>query len=514
MLCRHIAALARGSARARAGTRPLMVPPFTGAKLTFGVSAPGSVPAICAMILAMRRPCSGFGLSILLLIVSACTEAPQPPPAVRWAKGFAPSGTSSRYLGVAAMGDGVVAVGQYEATGELPGPATRAVVVKYDSAGALQWTLTPFSEGEVSHGAAAATAPGDVVYVAGQAGAHAALARVRGEATEWVRVATGPGESQFAAVAAAADGSVYAVGTVTGRSPAVFGARAEIASPIEGASLVLVKYDASGNAVWARGVQAAQTESNYKGVAVASDGAVHAAGWLDQFDEPITLAGDTPFKGAFKVGNNALLVRYDAGGALAWHRSVEKASSHSNYFGIAGAPDGALYCIGTFVGEDRVSLGNGVSVKGHGIGATALVKYDVDGKVRWATPILSRQGGALPIALAFDGRIVVSGALHDIGPHEFGARVSLAGSPGKSTGFVAAFDPQGRSVWARSVAGGDSSLNGVAPGPAGTIYAAGWFRGAKLDVGDGVSVEGRSAENGFIVAYASKLGASPRKDPQ
>ena len=121
-------------------------------------------------------------------------------------------------------------------------------------------------------------------------------------------------------------------------------------------NIVLVKYDASGNALWARTVVSGHS-SEFHGVAVDPAGNVYAAG-TTRSDAVITF---DPGVGA--AGNSlhacALLVKYDAAGNAVWARTGA-GPSDAAFDGVAVDAAGNVGAAQEKRFPDRVHDGGGV----------------------------------------------------------------------------------------------------------------------------------------------------------
>ena len=141
---------------------------------------------------------------------------------------------------------------------------------------------------------------------------------------------------------------------------------------------VLVKYDSAGDAQWVSYPTATPGNCSFNGVAIDSDGTIHAAGYqsgLGTYDygTGITATGGSEF------GNNALKVVYDSTGTAASARSAAVAASGDSKF-YAAAADGAgnVYAAGYLFGTDEYTFADGVSATGaNGTGGpnVVVVKY-------------------------------------------------------------------------------------------------------------------------------------------
>ena len=165
---------------------------------------------------------------------------------------------------------------------------------------------------------------------------------------QWARTMTSaPVEySKFFGVAVAPDGSVYAAGYVHGTCTYDFGNSVTATGTSISANIVLVKYNSSGTAQWAKTVTAGNGNSRFSGVSVASDGSVYAAGFINgtatyDFGNSVTAAGTN-------VDWNIVLVKYNSSGVAQWARTVITGSNDSWFNSVSVASDGSVYAAGVY----------------------------------------------------------------------------------------------------------------------------------------------------------------------
>ena|GEM_PF-1411465 len=293
--------------------------------------------------------------------------------------------------GIFDYGNGTTAAGA-NATGNNP------VLVKYDQFGDAQWAMTTIT-GVIAEFNSVAVCPIDgSVYAAGRqvgtgifdygngqtaTGVHtvenAVLVKYdQHGTTQWARTITaGTGNAQFYAVAVAADGSVYAAGRQIGTGTFEYG----IGTTATGASAnnnpVLVKYDSTGDAIWARTIIPPGTGSAlFYSVAVAPNGDVYTAG--------------NQGTGTFNYGNgditvassdSLVLVKYNSTGDAQWARTTSEDDAPSNIASFNGVAIGAtsdngVYAVGSqnIAGRDY-TYGVGVIIAGTAAANPMLVKY-------------------------------------------------------------------------------------------------------------------------------------------
>ena len=288
----------------------------------------------------------------------------------------------------------------------------------------------------------------------------------------------GPSSDVAEAVAAGQDGAVYVAGTFEGTADFGNGISATSAGDSDA---FLVKYDAAGDAVWARRAGTDVFNDFGEGVAVAESGAVYLAG---------TFTGIATFDGGARPDTSittrndfdAFLARYTADGDLDWVRRVGGPLQDVGR-AVAVQPsfenDGAVALVGSFTGS--AEAGDTTLTSAGGSDAFAAV-FDAAGTLLWA-----RSAGGTDSDVAYDAAFAFeadtlpgSGALYLAGQFSgvavFGPGVAVQ-SAGLGDAFVARYGRDGAPRWAARVGG------------AGSDYARGLALAALGEAGEGVPGE-------------------------
>jgi hypothetical protein len=347
------------------------------------------------------------------------------------------------------------------------------------------------------------------ITVSTQDGNHTAICLVTvAMAAQWVRIPSGGGSySNFASAAVDSNGNVFVVGAIYGTDAYSFGNSVTATGPFAGSNLLLVKYDPSGAAVWARTVTVAPAASSFNSVAINAAGEIFAAG-------AITGKGTFGFgdsvvaTGAYAFGTNLLLVKYDANGTAKWARTVFDGMLASSYSAVAIDSANYLYAAGAISGGNY-DLGNGIGASGVTAGGkTAIVvKYDSGGTAQWAGGTLIGSGESLfsAVSASASGSIYVAGYMTGSSVYGFGNAISATGT-GSQNALLVQYTGAGIPRWARtSTSGGNpSTFSAVAATASGSVYAAGSLNGHTANAfGSGVTITGAYASdaNAILLKY-------------
>jgi hypothetical protein len=193
-------------------------------------------------------------------------------------------------------------------------------------------------------------------------------------------------ESQFNAVTVDNSGNVYAAGYQDGMGSYTYGTGVSVkgSSHFQNKDVVLVKYNSSGNALWARASSTTDSlkHSYFNAVAVDISGNVYAAGYqtTQSFVSTHIFSYGTGVSAQGGRGKNAVLVKYDSSGTAQWAQWAQWAatfgSSGSEFNAVTVDNSSNVYAAGYQVGYGSYTYG-GVSVQGtyNGGSNVLLVKY-------------------------------------------------------------------------------------------------------------------------------------------
>ncbi|MDR3301104.1 MAG: hypothetical protein LBT01_01050 [Spirochaetaceae bacterium] len=287
----------------------------------------------------------------------------------------------------------------------------------------------------------------------------------------------GGNASRFQAVAKDADGFTYAVGLQVGGGKFNYGgsadAQATQATQDENVviSAVLVQYDSSGTAQWARVVQAPQDSgySIFYGVAVDELGGIYVVG---QQNAGIYTYSNGVHKEA--ANSSGVIAKYDKTGAAQWVTFFcpEQSQGSADFFAVA-VDATKVYAAGReFTG------GSGSSPEG-----AVICAYNRDtGVLQWTRSVDKSSSDDEEFAMEFGvdytgvaadgaGNAYAVGNQTGTGEFVYGS-VTLQGSQDGSNGVIVKYDESGTVCWAQ-LGGGKRAFSSVTADGVGGIYVAG-----------------------------------------
>ncbi len=237
--------------------------------------------------------------------------------------------------------------------------------------------------------------------------------------------------------------------------------------------IFLVKYDASGNVLWAKNEGGTGEDGGFS-VAVDTSGNPFVAGW---FVSPSITFGEYVL---WNAGSGDLfLTKYDTSGNVLWATSAGGTggeTAHSVVVDDSGNP----YLTGRFT-SPTLKFGSD-TLTNAGSADLFLAKYDANGNVLWATSA----GGidsdyALSIAVDGSGNSYLAGCFYSY-TITFGTNTLT--NTGKTDLFLAKYDANGNVIWVISTVGtGSEAAYSVAVDPSGNSYLAGIFSSSTLTFG-------------------------------
>ncbi|MEJ8801250.1 SBBP repeat-containing protein [Pontibacter sp. H249] len=352
---------------------------------------------------------------------------------------------------------------------------TDIFIAKYDASGNVLWAKSAGGEssdygnsiavdgsgnayvtgnfwGTATFGTTTLTSSGDDVFIAKYDASGNVL---------WAKSAGGAISDYGNSVAVDGLGNAYVTGEFKGT--ATFGTTTLTNAGGIGTDIFIAKYDASGNALWAK--SAGGANSDY-GNSVAVDGSGNS--YVTGYFQGAATFGTTTLTNA--GGTDIFIAKYDASGNALWAKSAGGANSdYGNSVAVDGS--GNPYVTGYFQGTATFGTTTLTNAGGTDI---FIAKYDASGNALWA----KSAGGANSdygnsVAVDDAGNAHVTGSFH--GAATFGTTTLT--SSGDDV-FIAKYDASGNALWAKSAGGANSDIGrGIAVGKTGDAYVTGAFAG-------------------------------------
>ena len=304
----------------------------------------------------------------------------------------------------------------------------------------------------------------------------------------WAQSAGGNASEAGHSVALDAYGNCYATGYF-GSSTITFGS---ITLTNNGSNnIFIVKYDPSGNVLWAKNSVGTGDDGGALGIAADGLGNCYVTGYFSS--NSVTFGSFTLTNGGV---DNIFVVKYDPLGNVLWARRAGGSSSDWGH-AIAADATGNSYLTGHF-SSNSIIFGTDTLTNSSG-NHLFVVKYDAPGNVVWAR---STQGGLYDegngIAADDSGNCYVSGDFNGDST-TFGA-ITLT-SDSSADIFVVKFDTSGTVVWAKRAGGNSTEYGtGIAMDGSSNIYVTGYFA-SDIITFDSSSLTNYGSTNIFVAKY-------------
>lgn len=234
----------------------------------------------------------------------------------------------------------------------------------------------------------------------------------------------------------------------------------------------VVKYDANGNALWAKSANGSNEDRAY-GICVDANGNVFITG----FYSSSTITFDTYALSSPGI-DNIFLVKYDAAGNVLWARSAG-GSSYDIGYGVITDPSGNAYITGGF--QSSAAVFGSDTIGSFGSYDIFLAKYDANGNELW---VRGTGGSGVDVSKGVStdasGNAIITGSFSSGSIYFESTTLTLSGSSYTDM-FVAEYDAWGNALWAKNAVGNSYDYGySVCTDASDNVFVTGYFRSATL----------------------------------
>lgn len=330
---------------------------------------------------------------------------------------------------------------------------------------------------------------------------------------QWARTATTSqisSQNGFYDVSISSSGNIYVAGEISNICD--FGNNVSIGSVFTEIRPVLVKYNSSGIAQWAKTVLPGTLGSTFSGVSVSSDENIYVSGRTYNFAQTPTLYDFGNNINFTSQNQNGFLIKYDSMGIPQWVTFPMTNTYFSRYYTVEIDLDGNIYVGGDISGTTLTyDFGNNVNTTSTNIWESSiLVKYNSSGAAQWAK---SSSGGSYDgyydLSIDTNGNIYAVGYVDSEYSFNYGNGVIVPAMINSyANHLIVKYNSSGIAQWAKTTLSNNINYSlffyGVSNGLDGSISVVGTIKGTFLfDFGDNVNVTGSNNNNNFvIVKYA------------
>jgi hypothetical protein len=261
--------------------------------------------------------------------------------------------------------------------------------------------------------------------------------------------------------------------------------------------IFIVKYDAGGNVIWAKKAGGTGVDFIYS-ISADASGNVYMVGCFSGYSITFNFTTISNNLGDFDV----FIVKYNAAGNVLW---VKRAGDYDRDIGRSITTDasGNLYITGHF-NSHTISFGSTTLTNTGFYGDIFIVKLNAAGNVLWAKSVSGDSNDeTYGISADSSGNVYISGYFSSQNITFGSTTLSKTGS--NFAIFIAKYDTDGNALWAKS-AGGNNNLytdmgRSVAADISGNVYVTGTFNSPAITFGSN-TLTNAGAVNVFIAKYS------------
>ncbi len=253
----------------------------------------------------------------------------------------------------------------------------------------------------------------------------------------------------------------------------------------------IVKFDNNGNVLWAKN-EGVNGKVAAKSVCTDLNGNIFLYG---EFNSPSITIGTTTL---FNFGNyDVFIVKYDSNGNVLWAKNEGTSTGEFAYGGVCSDINGNVFITGIY--SSSINFGT-TQLTSLGTSDNFIVKYDQNGNVIWA----KSSGGnsqEFPRSICADanGNVIMTGNFQSL---TITFDTTIFYNSGAAINFyIAKYDTSGNFLWAHVGNTFDSRSYGVSTDGIGNVIMTGSFNGPTLTFGTTILTNSFSGTNIYVVKY-------------
>jgi hypothetical protein len=293
---------------------------------------------------------------------------------------------------------------------------------------------------------------------------------------QWAKSAGSTGGEAAMGSALDAAGNLYVIGWYTSAN-LTFGSITLTNPGVGTGDVFLVKYDAAGNALWAKTFGGIDGDIG-NGIAVDASGNVYITGW---YTSSTISFGSLTLTNSGSASSDIFIVKLNSSGTEVWAKNAGGSASDRGY-GIALDEAGNVFTTGNF-SSATINFGTGSLTNSSAASDFFITKYSSTGTTLWAKSA-GGTGADVGYSAATDslGNVYVTGVFSSSSIN-FGTGSLNNSASGTQDVFVAKYNGLGTAVWATRSGGAlDDSGNGIAV-KKNCVYVTGGFTSSSVIFG-------------------------------
>jgi hypothetical protein len=309
----------------------------------------------------------------------------------------------------------------------------------------------------------------------------------------WAKSAGGADADIGSGISLDANGNVFVTGTFSSAT-ITFGSTV-LTNASANQDIFIVKYDASGNVLWAKSVGG---NNNEVGNAVSADVSGNVLVTGKYTSSPLTI-------GSITMGNSGsgdiLVIKYDASGNVLW---VRRAGGYGNEWAndVSTDVNGNVSITGAYE-SSTISFGS-TTLTNTGTQSIFIAKYDSSGNALWAK---GAGGGIIDFGTRLctdvNGNVLVTGVFYS---PSISFDSTVLTNAGYGDLFVTKYDTSGNLVWATRAGGTNADMGyGICTDASGNVFVTGVFYSQVINFGT-IALTG-PGQNIFVAGYNSSGNA-------
>jgi Secretion system C-terminal sorting domain/Beta-propeller repeat len=318
---------------------------------------------------------------------------------------------------------------------------------------------------------------------------------------QWAKGSGSTGDEAAVSSVIDASGNLYVVGWYTSAN-ITFGSITLTNPGVATADVFLVKYDASGNALWAKTFGGIDGDLG-NAIAIDPAGNIYITGWFTSANlvmDSYTLTNST-------AGTSDVFVaKLNSNGTTLWAKSAGGALSDRGH-GIAVDGTGNVFVTGVF-GSTSINFGTGALTNiASGTTDFFIVKYNTSGTAQWSKSC-GGTGADTGLSAATDsiGNVYVTGA-YASSAINFGTGSLTNAAAGTRDLFVVKYDGLGTAAWSARSGGSLDDIGNAIAVRKNAVYITGAFSSASLAFGTTTLTNASAGTNDILLTKYDLAGS-------